>query len=69
MAGGCDTVWYKYNGSHSCHVTEGIWFFCIFNPHLQSNYKVLQGGILSLLMKGSVLVLVQVLGERDLFWV
>ena len=42
--------------------------FVLFKPYLYKNYKVLQGGVLSVLMLGSVLALVQVLSERGAFW-
>ena len=41
--------------------------FTFFNSHLYENYKVLQGGILSAVMLGSVLALIQVLSERGAF--
>ena len=45
-----------------------IYDFYIFKSNLYNKYKVLQGGILSAPMLGSVLVLAQVLNERDVFW-
>ena len=41
--------------------------FTFFKHHLYKNYKVLQGGILSALMFGSLLALIQALSERDVF--
>ena len=43
--------------------------FAFFKPHLCGNYKVLQGGVLSALMLGSVLALAQALSERGAFGV
>ena len=53
-------------------VTVTMWLKVLnllcFKPNLHSNSKVLQGVILSALMLGSVLALVQVLSQRGAFW-
>ena len=67
MAGGCGTIWYQYNSSHSYHMTEGTWSLHFSNPIYIVTIRFYKVVVLSALMLDSVLVLAQALSEKGAF--